>query len=291
MPHRPSRLAKGRRTVRLIALCAGASLVLASSMIAGSAAQAATLPTVTATVSATTISVTGALQAGAVNVLSTATGGKEPAVAFVALKPGVSLTEIYAYLDANKASGDPNTVSKFGSIVFDTEASKGKPSEAQTILAPGQYIAVNAEGEKSSKWARTSFAVAATPSPAALPAAQATERTIDFGFKGPNVLHVGQVVRFENEGFLVHMDIGFPAKSRKSAQKIVGALASGHEKGLEKLVAGAPIGFAGPLSPGSFQQETIAAKPGWYVQVCFMSTQDGRSHSRIGMERVIQIVK
>ena len=48
---------------------------------------------------------------------------------------------------------------------------------------------------------------------------------------------------------------------------------------------------SGPLSTGAFQQETITAKPGWYVQVCFMPTQDGRPHTRLGMERIIKIVK
>jgi hypothetical protein len=275
---------------RSTSLLAAACLALVISLIAGSAAQAATLPTVTATVSPTSIAVSGALQSGAVNIASTATGGKEPSVVFFALKPGVSLTEFYAALDSNKVS-DPNTVSQFGSLVFDVEAAKGKAVEAQTVLAPGQYVALNAEGEKSSKWARASFAVAASSAPAALPAAQATEKTIDFGFKGPSVLKVGELVRFENEGFVVHMNIAFPTKSKKSAGKIVAALAGGHEKGLEKLVTGPPVAFAGPLSTSAFQQETITAKPGWYVQVCFMSTQDGRPHTRIGMERVIKIVK
>jgi hypothetical protein len=277
---------------RMIASTIAASLaVLAVSLTAG-AAQAAPLPTVTATVSATSISVSGALQAGAVNIASTATGGKEPSVTLIKLNAGVSLTELFAFLASNKASGDPNTVSKFGAIVFDAEAGKGKPSEAQTVLTAGQYVALNAEGEKSSStWPRSSFAVAASAAPVALPAAQATEKTIDFDFKGPNVLHVGELVRFENEGYVVHMSFAFPANSKKSAQKIAKALASGHEKGLEKLVAGPPAGFAGPLSTGAFQQETITAKPGWYVQACFMRTQDGTPHTMIGMERIIKIVK
>jgi len=41
----------------------------------------------------------------------------------------------------------------------------------------------------------------------------------------------------------------------------------------------------------AFQQETITAKPGIYVQVCFVDTQDGRSHSQLGMERIIKITK
>ena len=80
-------------------------------------------------------------------------------------------------------------------------------------------------------------------------------------------------------------------KSKKAARQVVKGLFTGHEKGLEKLVAGPPASFAGPLSSGAFQQETITAKPGWYVQVCFMPTQDGRPHTRLGMERIIKIVK
>jgi hypothetical protein len=263
---------------------------LAGAAFTSSAAQAATLPTVTATVSPTSITVTGA-QAGAVNILSTATSGKEPAVVLVRLKPGVSAAELYAFLDSNKVTNEANLVDAYGSIVFDAEAGKGKPTEAQTTLVPGQYVALNGEGEKSTKWPRTSFTVAASPASAALPAAQATVKTIDFGFKGPSVLKVGELVRFENEGFLVHMDIAFPAKSKKAAKQIVAGLSTGHEKGLEKLIAGQPFSFAGPVSSGAFQQATITAKPGWYVQACFMTTQDGRPHTLIGMERIIKITK
>jgi len=288
MPDSPSRATRARRAVRLTVLGASACVAFAS---AAGAAQAATLPAVTATVTPTTITIAGALQAGAVNIASTATSGKEPNVALIAVKPGVSLAEVFAVLDSDKASKDPNTLSKLGSIVFDTEAGKGKAVEAQTVLAAGQYVAINPEGEKSSKWARSSFAVAASAAPVALPAAQAVEKTIEYGFKGPSVLKVGEVVRFEDEGYLVHMDIAFPVKSKKAAKKVLKGLASGQEKGLEKLASGPPVNFAGPLSSEAFQQETITAKPGWYVQACFMPSQDGRPHTLIGMERIIKIVK
>jgi hypothetical protein len=276
-----------RRTVFLVGTC----IALAAGVLGAGTAQAATLPTISATVSPTTVAVSGALQSGAVNIASTATAGKEPDVTFIRLNPGVSVDEVFAFLATNKAAKDPNTVSKFGSVVFDVEAGKGKPTEAQTILAAGQYIALNAEGEQSSKWARASFAIAASPLPAVLPAAQATEKTIEYGFRGPSVLHVGEVVRFENEGYLVHMDLALAVKSKKAAQKVVKGLLSGHEKGLEKLASGPPAGFAGPLSSEAFQQEVITAKPGWYVQVCFMPTQDGRPHTLLGMERIIKIAK
>ena len=44
---------------------------------------------------------------------------------------------------------------------------------------------------------------------------------IDFDFRGRSVLHVGELVRFENEGYLVHMDLGLAVKSKQAAQKIV----------------------------------------------------------------------
>lgn len=290
MSYRCSPLASPKRM--LAASIAAVSLgALAGATLATSSAQAAALPTVTATVSPTSISISGALQSGAVNIASTATGGKEPTLVLFLVKPGVSLTEVYAFLDSNKLANDPNAAAKYGSLVFDIEAGKGKPTEAQTNLAPGQYVALNAEGEKPAKWARSSFAVAASPAPLALPTPQATEKTIDFGFRGPSVLHVGELVRFENEGYLVHMDLAFSVKSKKAALKVLKGLATGHEKGLEKLSAGPPAAFAGPISSGASQQATITAKPGWYVQVCFMPTQDGRPHSRIGMERIIKIAK
>jgi hypothetical protein len=267
------------------------SLLTVAGLMSAAGAEAA-LPTVSVSLSPTSITVGGTLQSGAVNVVSTATSGKEPSTSLVLLKPGVSAAEVYALLDANKVGQEPNLVSKYASIVFDgTITPAGRSTEAQTILQPGQYVAVDAEGEKSSKWPRTSFTVGAATAPAALPAPQATERSIDFAFRGPSTLHEGELVRFENEGWVVHMDLAFPASSKASARKIVIDLLEDDQKGLEKLVTGEPFSFAGPLSTGGFQQETITAKPGWYVQACFMDTQDGRDHTALGMERIIKIVK
>ena len=131
----------------------------------------------------------------------------------------------------------------------------------------------------------------AAASPVALPAPEATIRSIEFGFRGPSTLHDGELVRFENEGFLVHMDVAAPVKNMKAAKQLVKDLLAGKEKAVGKLISGPPAGFAGPLSHEAFQQETITAKPGIYVEVCFMDTQDGRSHSQLGMERIIHIAK
>jgi len=284
MSHRRNLLAPSVRAALGAAVAASAIVAL------GGSARASTLPTVTVAVSPASVTVGGALQSGAVNVVSTATGVKEEALILFLVKPGVSLAEVEAFTKDKSKVEDPNNASKYGTIVFDTEVNPGAKSEVQSDLQPGQYIALTSEGEKPVA-IRTTFTVAPAASPVPLPTPEATVRSIEFAFRGPTTLRDGELVRFENEGFLVHMDIAFPVKSRADARLAVKDLLAGREKALQKLVVGAPVTFAGPLSSGAYQQEVISAKPGWYVQACFMDTQDGRNHTLLGMERAIRIVK
>jgi hypothetical protein len=250
---------------------------------------ASTLPSLTVSASSSAITLTGTPTSGAVNVIATSTGKlKEPAIVLVRLLPGATEAEALTALKNPKL--DPNAVGKFGAIVFDEEAPSGKNEEAQTDLQPGSYLAVLV-GETGPTTVHQAFTVAASTSPVALPTAQAQEKTIDFGFKGPTTLKVGEIVGWEDAGFLVHMNLGFPVKNKAAAAKVIAGLKSGHEKGIGKLIAGPPVSFQGPVSPGGYQQSVITARPGLYVQVCFMTTQDGRPHTRLGMERVIHITK
>ena len=276
-----------RRAVVCALLAVSAMLSLAGL----SSAQGATLPTLNLSLTKTSVAVSGSTVSGAVNVVVTAAKGlKEPSPVLVRLNPGKTVADLEAIVNS-KAISDPNNVSKAGAIVFDAEGTPGGTSEAQTELQPGNYVALNVEGENPKNPPHTAFTVTASPAPAAMPAAAATLKTIEFGFKGPSTIKVGEVVRFENEGFLVHMDIGFPMKSKKAAMKGLVDFKTGKEKAIFKLVAGEPIQFFGPLSSGAFQQETITAKPGWYLEACFMDTQDGRQHTALGMERMLHIVK
>jgi hypothetical protein len=272
-------------------LLAGAS---AAALLAGAigvaAAQASTPPTLAIAVSPTSATVSGKPQAGAVNVVVTDTGVKEASVILFRLKPGVTVAEAEKFIAEKRAQNDPNNTAELGSIVFDTEGNPGESSEAQTSLQPGQYLVLVGAGHNEVAL-RGTFTVAAGGSANVLPAPQATIKSIEFGFLGPKTLHDGEVVRFENEGFLVHMDLAFPVKNMGSAKKLVKDLLAGKEKAAEKLIAGPPAIFAGPISHGAFMQETITAKPGIYVQVCFMETQDKRDHTRLGMERIIKIAK
>jgi hypothetical protein len=266
-----------------ILLCGGALLAPVGRV------RAATLPTLSINVNVSSITVAGALQSGAVNVVSKITGLPEASSILLALNPGVTPEQVYSLLESS-AGNDPNRIERFGTIVFDAEVSSTASSEIQTQLAPGAYVALAGAGAGPPRL-HTSFTVSAAAAPAVLPSPQATIRTIDFGFRGPSVVHRGELVRFQNDGFLVHMDIAARTRNRGSAGKLAGALRSGTERQIDKLVSGPPAAFTGPLSPGAYQQETITATPGWYVQVSLMNTQDGRDDAFLGMERIIRILK
>lgn len=252
-------------------------------------AQAAALPKLTLKVDANSISVGGATQSGGVDVVTTTSVKKGAEAILFRLDPGKTAAELQAFLKSKK-SQDPNEANRFGAIVFDAEAVAGHPSEAQTVLAPGEYLALASKGHGPPTIAAP-FTVSAAAAPAALPKPQATIRSIDFDFRGPRTLHEGELVRFVNDGFLVHMDLAFPVKSKGAAKRVAHGMLTGRQKGLGKLFAGPPVGFQGAVSHGAFQQERIQARPGWYVQVCFMEDQEGTPHTKLGMERVIRIVK
>jgi hypothetical protein len=98
------------------------------------------------------------------------------------------------------------------------------------------------------------------------------------------------MVRAENGGFLVHMDVLIGARNKAGAKKIAALLKAGKDRQGQKLATGF-ADLMDSVSPGAMQQQVLNAKPGYYVQACFMDTQDGREHTQLGMERVIRIAK
>ena len=266
MSYRCGRAARWSSTAVVALLANCAVLASAGGLIATGSAEAATLPTITLAITPTSVTVGGTLQSGGVNVVATDTGVKEAGALLVRLNPGVTAAEAISNLESKKKK-DINEVGRYGSIVFDEEVEPGHPAEAQTTLQPGQYVAlVTQQGPPK---IHASFSVTAASAPATLPAPQAVLRAIEFGFLGPTTLHNGELVGVENEGFLVHMDIALQVKDLKTAKQLVKLLLAGKEKQANKLIRG---GFAlsGPVAHGAYQQETIHAKPGVYVQVCFM---------------------
>jgi len=277
-------------------LAAGLSLGVPSgvSLAAGTApggpasaavTSAGNLPKITVVLTGNKITVAGALQSGGVRIVASVTGERQGEPIFVRLNPGVSLNRLLKLAQAN---ADPNNLNGLASIVIDTEVTRGQDSTIQADLKPGHYVALDIAG--SGQPPLTTFTIAKATSPAQLPVPKATIAAIEFGFRGPRKLHDGELVRFANHGFLVHMiDFG-RARNAADAYKAARLLRQGKLRQVGPLITSSGS-FAGPLSHRSFQQRVIRNRPGYYVLVCFMETQDGRDHILLGMERVIRIVK
>jgi hypothetical protein len=247
------------------------------------ASAASALPTLKLALSGKTgIKASGSEVSGAVNVASTFSGKGQGEFGLVRLNTGVQFQQAFQAVQSHH--GDLNALTPFGSLIVDA----GAPGTIQTVLTPGNYVALNITGNGRPGFEQ--FKVTQSSSPASLPAAKTTEAAIEFNFKGPKVLHDGTMVRLENDGFLVHMDVLIGARNKAGAQKIITLLTAGKDHTAQKLATGS-VNLQGPVSPGGMQQEILNAKPGYYVQACFMDTQDGREHTQLGMERLIKITK
>ena len=276
---------------RFASLIAGSSVVVACLVPLAGAATAAsaasTLPTLNLALTGKTgISVSGSEVSGAVNVVSTFTGKGQGQAVLIRVNPTVPPAQALAQgMQAIQSHrGDLNVLTALGdAVVFDASA----PGTAQTVLTPGTWLALNVTGNGNNS-PKVIFTVSQSSSPAALPTPGATVGAIEFGFAGASTLRKGELVRFENDGYLVHMVVGIRVKNRAVAAAETAALQAGKDKLAMRLASGF-ANFAGLLSPGGMQQEVIDAKPGVYVLACFMNTQDGREHTQIGMERTITI--
>ncbi len=119
---------------------------------------------------------------------------------------------------------------------------------------------------------------------------QATIASAEFSFRGPSALHDGELVRFANHGFLVHMIVAARGRTAAGARKIARLLKQGKDDQAQRLATGF-YGFDNALTHGAYQQQVIHNRPGYWVLACFMATQDHREHTQLGMERVIRIVR
>lgn len=273
-----------------LAAVAGAVASTAALALTPAASGASSMPTLHIALKGTKgITVSGSEVSGAVRVTSSFSGkaptgpnANSPTWALVRLDPGVSLQTVVQAVNA--AGGDLNALDPYASLFADD----GPPQAVMTELTPGNYVALNATGNGQPGFA--TFAVTPSSSPAKLPAPGATETSIEFGFRGPSVLHNGEIVRAVNGGYLVHMDELFGVKSKADARKVIALLKAGKDNRAARYVT-SEVNLAGPLSPGGMQELVLDARAGYYVQACFMDTQDGRDHTLLGMERIIKIVK
>lgn len=269
---------------------AAAAATCAALLGLSTAASAASLPTLKVALTGTTrVSVSSpSIGSGAVSLVSTFSGkapsgpnANGPSVGIVKLDPGVTIQQAAGAVQSHH--GDINALDPYGALIV----SAGAPGTVQTVLTPGSYVALNITGNQP---AFAPFTVTRAASPAALPSAAATEAAIEFGFHGPSVLRNGTLVRAENDGYLVHMVTLFGVKNRHDGMEAITLLKAGKDKQVQKLASNSFLSLLGPASHGAMQQQVLHAKPGYYVEACFMDTLDGREHTQLGMERLVRVV-
>jgi hypothetical protein len=273
---------------RAVAILGVSASIVGVGITSASSAANPRLPTLTLALNGRSVTVGGPLQSGAVNVVSTVSV-KHTEPVLVRLNPEVPFSAFaQAGVAINAHHGDLNYLRPYGSIVFDISADKGTTS-AQTTLRPGNYLAVDLSSSNPDP-PHKAFVISQAPHPTSLPRPGATISAIDFAFRGPSKLHDGELVRFQNKGFLVHPVQGIGVKNAKTARRLTALLRAANNKEAPKLGTSFPE-FAGPLSPGGVQQELIKERPGIYVLACILRTQDGREQTQLGMERTIRIVR
>jgi len=276
---------------RLASLIVAASAVAAGSVLAlgggVAGASSSTLPTIKVALDGKAVTVGGQTVSGAVNISTTVTKEAMGTTVLVRLNPGVTVAQAFAAVKSHH--GDLNVLDGLATVVFDQDANRGATTIGQTVLEPGDYVAL--DGSHSGNPPFTTFTVTPSSAPAALPPANTTVTTIEFAFRGPTTLRVGELVRAVNDGYLVHMDDAFGVKSEAVGRKVIALLLAGKDNQAMKLANNNVFSLGEPLSSGSEQQAVLKTRPGWYVEACFMDTQDGREHTQLGMERLLKVVK
>lgn len=279
-----------KRLAALTGAISTATVIGALALAGGAGAAGSSPPTLSVALTGTHgVAVSGSEVSGAVDVVSTFKGKMPhgamvgPAFGLVRLNPGVSLQQAFAVVQ--RSHGDLDALTPYATLLVSASA----PGTVQTVLTPGNYVALNltTQGQPGA----APFTVTQSSTPATLPRARATQTAIEFGFRGPTVLHDGTTVRAVNGGYLVHMIDLVGVRNAATGRRIVKLLRAGKEGQAQRLASGTFVNLMGPASPGASQQAVLHAKPGYYVEACFMTTQDGRAHTRLGMERLIRIVR
>lgn len=260
--------------------------IVAAAVVAGGAigapARPASLSTLTVKVSAKKVTLPSSVPAGAVNVVAKLSG-RQGELILAKLAPGVTVQKVFQVIGQHH--GDVQAIKGYASLLFDRDLGASTTS-TQTKLTPGNWAALNVDPKTP---VFQNFTVTNASGSSSLPSPSATITERDFRFTGPSILRVGELVRFQNAGKVVHMAIVAKFKSVGDANKAIAYLKAGKDSKAEKLAIG-----GGSLmdvnSPGAMQQQKIDLKPGTYVLACFMVSH-GKEHTRLGMEKLLTITK
>jgi hypothetical protein len=256
-------------TVAVLALCAAFATAQTSVPTVG----------VSAAPSSVALTPSGSIAPGPTRFRVTRTGRRDVEFTLVTLRAGVSVSDLRATLARSQDAAL--------SLVFvEADMSLSGPTTTKSVTlslrANVTYVAVSGSGRRSGL---ATFRTTGTPNGAARPAADATIRMVDYGFRGPGTLPRNGTIRVANRGTAFHFAVAFPLRPGVSGRRAGTALRTNDEKGFNRLVAGPPVDVQGVISPGTTTDNPVRfARSGRVVLVCFFG-----EHNRLGMYRVFRV--
>ena len=256
-------------TVAVLALCAAFATAQTS------------VPTVAVSAGPSSVTVTpsGSVAPGPTRFRVTRTGRRDVDFSLATLRAGISPAQLRATLARSQDAA-------LGFVFIEADKSLSGPvtkgSVTVNLRANVTYVAVTTSGRR---FGLTTFRTTRTPNGATRPAADATIRMVDYGFKGPGTLPRNGTIRVANRGAAFHFAVAFPLRPDASARQVGAALRSDDNKAFDRLVAGPPTDVQGLISPGSTNDNPVRfARPGRVVMVCFFG-----EHYKLGMYRVFRV--
>lgn len=265
--------------MRKLKVVCGTLMLLVLSAAFATAQTSVPTVAVSAGPSSITLTPSGSIAPGPTRFSITRTGRRDVDFTLVTLRAGVSPGELRTALTRNEEAA-------LALVFIEADKSLSGPvttgSVTVRLRANVTYVAVTTSGRR---FGLTTFTTTGTPNGASRPAADATIRMVDYGFRGPGTLPRNGTIRVANRGSAFHFAIAFPLRPSASARQVGTALRSDDNKALDRLVAGPPTDVQGLISPGSTNDNPVRfARPGRVVMVCFFG-----EHYKLGMYRVFRV--
>jgi hypothetical protein len=264
--------------VRNVKLACG-SVVLIGVLAVVAAAQTP-VPTVAVSAGARTIALqpAGPIAAGPTRFAFTRRGRGDVDAFIATLRAGVTTDQLRRTLSRSQDAA-------LGLVFLEASASLSDAATTRSVTVNLRsnvtYVALSTRGRA---FGLTTFTTTGSAN-GARPAADATIRMVDYGFRGPATLPRNGSIRVANRGAAFHFAEAFPLRPGVSDRRARATFRNPSEKAVGRIVAGAPLTVQNLISPGSVNDNAVRfGRRGRYAFVCFFG-----EHNRLGMVRVFRV--
>jgi hypothetical protein len=187
-----------KRPVFVTAAVSVAAVFSGLALMTTSFVAASSLPTLTLAVTKINVVVGGSKVSGAVNIVSTLTGEANDSPALVLLAPRVTpKVAVESHLVDQRRLARCNRSLRDDRVRW---LHQRRDSDHGPGGSPAWPLRRGRQRQRLHR-----FTVTKCANPARLPTPGGTVKAIDFAFRGSSTLSDGELVRFSNDGYLIHM--------------------------------------------------------------------------------------